>query len=95
MYPDIKPFFSKQTKSVYWKGKINLINNTSADFLILESMDATKASYSITLTGSNAQRFKCRELYLKRSFASAWKAVWSFEQDLNREIFNNIENNNL
>lgn len=92
MYPNLKPFFSKQTGSVYWKGSIVLINGISVEFLILESVDEATPLYSVTLAGSGLQRFQCRELYLKRQFDSAWKAAWSFEQDLNREIFNNLKN---
>lgn len=87
IYPDLKPFFSKQTKSLYWKGKITLVNDTPVEFLILESINEVNSSYSITLTGSNAGRFKCKQLYLKRNFDSAWKAALLFERDLNREIF--------
>ena len=92
MYPNLKPYFSKQTRSLYWKGSVVLINSVSVEFLILESIDETVPLYSVTLAGSGVQQFQCRELYLKRRFDSAWKAVWSFEQDLNREIFNCVKN---
>lgn len=95
MYPDLKPFFSKQTKSLYWKGKLTLINDASVELLMLESINEAKPSYSITLTGLDGQHFQCRQLYLKRTFDSAWRAVWSFERDLNHEIFDAAKNKNL
>ena len=87
IYPNLKPFFSKQTDSLYWKGKINLIDDTSAELLILEYINETNPTYSITLIGSNSDRFTCKQQYLKRNFDSAWKAALLFERDLNREIF--------
>ena len=95
MYPNLKPFFSKQTRSLYWKGSIVLVNGVAAEFLILESIDEAAPSYSVTLASSSMQQFQCRELYLKRQFDSAWKAAWSFEQDLNHEIFNALKNNHI
>lgn len=91
LYPDLKPFFSKQTNSLYWKGKITLIDAASAEFLILESINETKPSYSITLIGPKADSFQCKQVYSKRNFDSAWRAALSFERDLNREIYNNIK----
>ncbi|HHT9138641.1 MAG TPA: hypothetical protein ACFYEK_15525 [Candidatus Wunengus sp. YC60] len=91
MYPNLIPFFSKQTKSLYWKGNIVLINGVFVEFLILESIDENTPVYSVTLANSSAPGFKCRELYLKRQFDSVWKATWSFEHDLNREIFNSLK----
>ena len=92
LYPDLKPFFSKQTNSLYWKGEIALVDTTSTEFLILETIDETKPSYSITLIGPRANSFQCKQLYSKRNFDSAWKAALSFERDLNREIYSNIKN---
>lgn len=86
-YPGLKAFFSKQAKSVYWRGKLNLIDNTSVDLFVLESIDKGKPSYSITLSASSAKLYQCHQSYLKRSFDSVWKAIYSFERDLNREIF--------
>lgn len=90
IYPELKPFFSKQTKSIYWRGKLNLIDNTSVELLVLESVNEDRPSYSITLAASSAQLFQCHRLYIKRSFDSAWKAVYLLERDLNREIFEKI-----
>lgn len=89
--PDLKPFFSKQTSSLYWKGEITLIDAAPVEFLILESLDETKPSYSITLIGPKADSFQCKQVYSKRNFDSAWRAALSFERDLNREIYNNIK----
>lgn len=91
MYSGLKTFFSKQTESIYWKGKLNLIDNTDVELFVLESIDEGRPSYSITLTASSAQLFRCHQLYLKRTFDSAWKAVYLFERDLNCEIFEKIK----
>lgn len=95
MCPDLKPFFSKQTRSLYWKGKLTLINDTSVELLMLESLNEARPSYSITFTGLGGQHFQCRQLYLKRTFDSAWKAICSLERDLNHEIFGAAKNKRL
>lgn len=87
MYPGLKPFFSKQTRSLYWRGRLSLIDNVSVEVLMLETINEAKPSYSITLTGLDGQHFQCRQSYINRTFDSAWQAVWSFERDLNHEIF--------
>jgi hypothetical protein len=87
MYPITKTFLSKQANSLYWRGKLDLIDNTSVEFLVLESVDEKTISYSIALTSSSAQHFQSNQLYSDRSFDSAWKAIYLFERDLNREIF--------
>jgi hypothetical protein len=92
MYPELKPFFSKKAKSLYWRGKLNLIDNTSVELFVLESIDEGKPSYSVTLSASSAQLFQCHHPYLNRSFDSAWKAIYSLERDLNREIFLKTKN---
>lgn len=87
MYQGVKTFLSKQTSSLYWRGQLGLINNTSVEILVLESINENKLSYSIALTSSSAQLFQSNQFYINRSFDSAWKAIYSFERDLNREIF--------
>ena len=91
LYPAIKPFFSKQAESLYWRGKLNLIDDTTADIIVLESTNRSKLSYSISLSASSREFFQCNQLYLKRSFESARKAIHSLEHDLNREIFNRLK----
>lgn len=87
MYPDIKPFLSKKLGGLYWRGKLDLIDDTSAEVIILECIDENVPSYKITLAGSDANRFQSKQRYENHSFDSVRKAIWSFERDLNREIF--------
>jgi len=87
MYPNLKPFFSKSTKSLYWKGKLTLVDESSVELLMLESVDTIPPSYSVTLTGLDTDRFRSKHIYLKRTFNVGWKAIYSFERDLNHEIF--------
>ncbi len=87
MYPDLRPFMSKQLESLYWRGKLDLIDDTSVEVIILESIDRNLPSYRIALVSSDASRFQANQLYANRSFESARRAIWAFERDLNREIF--------
>ncbi len=94
-FPSVKAFFSRQADSLYWRGKIVLIDGTSVEIIVLESDTNNNPSYSIALSGASAQLFRVSELYRKRSFDSAWKAVWSLERDLNREIFNSVKSTSV
>jgi hypothetical protein len=87
MYAGLNPFLSKQTNSIYWKGKIRLVDNSLIEIFVLESIVDGRPSYSITLSASSKLVFPCHQLYLKRTFDSAWKAIYLFERDLNNEIF--------
>ena len=91
MYPDLKTFLSKKLDNLYWRGKLDLIDDTSVEILVMESIDGDTPSYTITLTGSDAKLFQTNQLYANRNFESARKAIWLFERDLNRELLNKIK----
>jgi hypothetical protein len=86
-YPKIRPFYSKQTDSLYWKGELDLIDNTSVGVFLLELIEEGKIAYSVTLASPDRGNFKCNKLYTERKFDSASMALCLFERDLNREIF--------
>ena len=94
LFPSLRTYFSAKANSVYWRGNITLIDNTSVEVIILESVMGGKLSYSIALRGKCAELFRSSQLYIKRSYDSAWKAVCSLERDLNREIFGEFRNGN-
>lgn len=90
MFPGLKPYFSRKTESIYWKGKLSLIDDTSVEVLMLESVVKDKPTYSVTVAGSETDRFRAKKAYLERAFDMGWKAIYQFERDLNREVFNNL-----
>jgi len=87
IYPGIKPFYSKKTESLYWKGDLRLVDDTTAEVYILESSEKGEIAYSITLAALARERFECCKLYAERKFSSASMALCLFERDLNKEIF--------
>ncbi len=87
LHPSIKPFFSKKVGALYWKGKIDLINNESVEVVVLETATEGSFSYSIGLSGSDAKKFETNDGYNQKSFESARRAIGAFEKDLNRELF--------
>lgn len=86
LYSDLKPFMSKKIGSLYWRGRIDLIDDTSVEILVLESIEADDPNYIISLTGDNANNFCANQNYSNRTFDSARQAVRFFEGDLNKEI---------
>ena len=87
MYPEFKPFLSKGASGIYWKGKLSLINGVSLLVAVIEVQDGENVSYVVGLSEADRNIYKSSMPYLNRTFSSAVKAIWSLEQDLNRECF--------
>jgi hypothetical protein len=88
IYPGIRPYISGKTGSVYWRGKINLIDNSLAEIIVLESLDADRPQYKITLSEASANIYESKQIHQDCDFESAWRAIVMFERSLNRELFN-------
>jgi hypothetical protein len=91
MYPQFKPYFSKSMGAVYWKGEIELINDTKINVVVMESKGKEGISYSINPVGVNARLFEVGKSYADRIFKSARMAVWQFERDVNRKIYSKVK----
>ncbi len=87
MHPEMKPFASKSTGSLYWRGPVRLIDDSTVEALVLEALEEGQASYSSTLAKSDAKRFQCLASHSEQAFDSARRALRILEQELNRELF--------
>lgn len=86
-YPEVQPYFSKQTGLLYWKGQIELIDDSRVTILAPETEESGRARYSITIVGSPSAYQRILRDYEGRTFTSARKAIRSIERDINREIY--------
>lgn len=86
-YPRLVAGFSQKLGTLYWKGTIPLVDNSTAEILVME--DATKHGpiYSITITNSREAESKVLKHYRDRTFASARQAVWQLQNDVNHELY--------
>jgi proteasome lid subunit RPN8/RPN11 len=86
-FPSLRPVFSKGLGSIYWKGKIGLIDGSSADVLAIERPEQADEAYAITVKDHEGPAAEVVERYEHKSFPSARQAVVQLERDMNREIY--------
>jgi integrative and conjugative element protein (TIGR02256 family) len=84
-YSGLRAGFSKALGTLYWKGRVHLIDGSHTEVLVMESSDGHKPSYSITIPGPKPPDAITN--YRDRNFKSARHAVLHLEKDINREIF--------
>lgn len=88
-YPSLRPVFSKSLGAPYWKGRLDLIDGSQTDVLVIEHMNGGKRFYSISIGGQKLSGFELSPSYEDRIFKSARHAVLQLERDLNRNIYRN------
>lgn len=86
-FPSLKPVLSKGLGTIYWKGKITLIDGSDAEVLAIERPDHGAEEYGITVKNYERASSKIAEQYRERSFPSARQAVMQLQRDMNREIY--------
>lgn len=90
-FPSVKPGFSKALGALYWKGRLDLVDGSHADVLVMESKNNGKPFYSVALTGTKLPLSEVLGSYKDRSFNSARAAVLYLERDVNRELYRGKE----
>jgi hypothetical protein len=86
-FPSLTPIFSKGLGSVYWKGRIALIDGSHAEVLAIERPDRGDVTYAITVKNHKGSASEVVESYKERSFKSARHAVLQLERDINHEKY--------
>jgi hypothetical protein len=86
-FPSLTPVLSKSLGSIYWKGRIALIDGSNAEVLAIERPDQGEEAYAITVKDRKGAAADVVERYRQRSFPSARQAVLHLERDMNREIY--------
>jgi hypothetical protein len=84
----MKPFLSNKSGQVYWKGMIDLVNDTSISMAVLEIVDHGIPQYRVYFDNEETKLDKIIEQYKQKQFKSARMAIQSFERDVNKEIYN-------
>lgn len=87
-YSSLRPLFSQSLEAFYWKGKLDLIDGSHVEILVMETGHNGAASYSITVSGRNKDNAQFASEVMNRTFKSARHAVISLERDLNRALYN-------
>src|SRR5579859_236689 len=86
-YPRLEPGFSEKLGAFFWKGEVPLVDNSSAELLVMESTGNGTPTYSITITNLREATAKVLGHYRDRTFQSARQAVWRLHGDVNQELY--------
>ena len=90
LYPEIKPYHSTRANTFYWRGAVRLINDTNLQLTIPELVDderATKIFYQVLVKDPPEACFALVEQLSEKHFQSAAEAVYYFEQQMNKMLY--------
>lgn len=87
LQPDLRPFRSKDSGGVYWRGPITLVDNSRAQVVVAEVEEKGEASYAVSFKMDRALAEPDAETYASKRFHSAREAVVMLERELNRAIY--------
>ncbi len=90
LYPEIKPYHSKRANTFYWRGEVRLIDDTVVQLTIPELMNdeqVTKTFYQVLIKDPPRACFALVEQLSEKHFQSATEAIYHFEQQLNKKLY--------
>ena len=86
-FPNLQPFFSNETKAVYWKGTIELIDGIDAVTVITEVNTGLDISYVVHLKDTREKLVKSIEKLKKLQFNSGPEAAFTIQRTLNKQLY--------
>lgn len=87
LQPSLRPYQSKTTGGVYWRGNLELVDDTAAEIIVAELDDDNGGRYGVAVKDAPAPLEVASERLAQRRFRSATEAVLTLERELNREIY--------
>jgi len=87
LQPELRPFRSKDSGGVYWRGPITLVDNSRAQVVVAEVEEKGEASYAVSFKTDHALTEPDAGSYASKRFHSAREAVVLLERELNRAIY--------
>lgn len=89
LHPGLRPFLSKSTGGVYWRGPISLIDDSQVEVVVAEVDAGAEAAYGVAVKGKGnpVETSDAVASFAERRFSSAREAVVMLERELNREVF--------
>jgi hypothetical protein len=95
MYPDIRPFMSEKLEAMYWRGRLDLIDNTSVEVLVMETLECGRPAYEIAISDGAPRNRDAAKQFERQKFSSAQLAIWSLERVLNSGLFEDLKRSAL
>lgn len=89
LYQGFRSFTSEQL-GFYWRGKLELVDGSAQDVLVLEDQEAKQPAYTVVLRDPPEALQATSESIGKPEFASARQALVTAERTLNRALFTQL-----
>ncbi|MYI73714.1 MAG: hypothetical protein F4079_05420 [Candidatus Dadabacteria bacterium] len=86
-FPRLRPFFSNESKTVYWKGTVELIDGTSVALVIAEVIADRDASYAVHIKNAREDLGESIEELKKQRFSSGREAAFTIQRVLNKRLY--------
>lgn len=90
LQPGLRPYLSKKTGTVYWRGRIALVDGTSPEIVVAEVTDLGNPGYGIHVVEEPTASTETARMFAEKRFRSAREAVVLFEREVNRDIFRSV-----
>jgi proteasome lid subunit RPN8/RPN11 len=87
LHPTFKAAFSKQLDCLYWKGSLDLIDDSRADVVIAERMKDGGLVYSVAILGHQLPVPSWLDVYEDRTFKSARHALVHLKNDIDHKLY--------
>lgn len=86
-YPELKPYLSKGADTIYWKGALQLIDQTAVEVRVPEIVEDGNATYRVLIKGYSTSCDSVVSELGDTLYATAAHAVRATEQALNYALF--------
>jgi hypothetical protein len=85
--PGLRPYMTKKSGRISWKGKILCVDESMADIIIAETNINGMTAHQIGITEEPLASTQTAQILREKYFSSAREAVVVLERSLNREIY--------
>lgn len=87
LFPGLKPFLSKSSGRVYWRGRIVLCDESSPEIVAAEIEEDGEPVYRLAVPGQQESSVETLGTLSDKRFKSAREAVVLLEREMNRDLF--------
>jgi len=83
--PDLRPYLSKETRKMYWRGRVGLVDDSSIEVVVAEL--GNDGAYAVAVKGEAPELARTAQEFGERRFASAREAIVLLQRQMNKELF--------
>jgi proteasome lid subunit RPN8/RPN11 len=86
-HPELHAFLSKKHGTVYWRGRVPMVDDSSPEIIVEEIPGPHGSNYEVSMMPDSVASIETIRRLSKRQFGSAREAVVLIEREINRAIF--------